>query len=953
MSRHTGHSKLDSGGTCSRAVGGTGGTGSGSITVGVLDIDIHTAVNFWFRQPSYENEKNITLSMMSSLRVTKRNGELEPVQFEKVTNRIKFLCMGVLRDGTRIGEPLTDVCHTTVAQRVIARITDKITSSELDEEAARFCASKAKDSYQYGVLGGRIIASNHQKNTLNCFSKTMQYLYENRKPDGSFYPLIDRKVYKFISKNCRRLDNMIDSSRDFQFDYFGFMTMLGGPGKPGYFLRRHDGALNVMETPQHLYMRVAVCLHINDYRPLDTVLDSIRTTYDYLSLGYYGHASPTMYNAGTHCQQLSSCFLLGIADTMDNEPYLEDDGSIPDCWTACARISKRAGGIGIGLQPIRSRGTLIAGTGGVSDGIVPLMRVFNMIASYVNQGGRRPGAIALYIEPWSADILQFLSMKKNVGVEEERARDLFYGLWIPDLFMKRLIQAIENKDTSVLWSLMCPHQCPRLYDVYGEEFEKLYEEYEREGRYRKQMNILDLWEEILTSQKETGGPYMLYKDHINRKNPQANVGVIRNSNLCAEIVEYSDDQEYAVCNLASVSLPCCVDASEAGPVFNYRRLYDICKVAYRNLDAVIDINYYPVDKCRKSNLRHRPVGLGVQGWGDVLLMMGLPFEDTVDEERRTARINPEARELNRKIAEVMYYACVEASTELAAEREEDMKRIRALWLDGKITFSEKGPGLDIVRLSPSLTEEEQTMIENLRPIRTELERDSYLGSYSTFLGSPAHQGKLQYHLWDIKPENWDFLDWAVLEAKVQKHGLRGSMFRANMPTASTSQILGNVESTEPYKYAIYTRRVTAGEFVVVNKHLHIELSKIGKWTPEIQQQIIRGRGSIQDIKELPLKIRDKYRTAFEISKKTIQIMAAEQGPFICQTNSLNYFVAQPNSRVLTNIHIGAWKYGLKTGMYYLRREPSEHPVQFTVDGGLAVSDRKKAGDEEKVCTGCS
>lgn len=890
--------------------------------------------------------------MMSTLRVTKRNGELEQVEFEKVTNRIKFLCLGVLPDGSSIGESLNDVCHITVAQKVISQITDKISTSELDEDAARFCASKAKDSYQYGVLGGRILASNHQKSTISSFSKTMQLLYENKKPDGSFYPLIDRKFYKFVSRNGRQLDDMIDHTRDFRFDYFGIMTLLGGPGKPGYILRRHDGALDVAETPQHLYMRVVVCLHINDRRPIGEVLDSIKRTYDMLSLGMYSHASPTMYNAGTHCQQLSSCFLLGIADTMDNEEFMEEDGSIPACWTACARISKRAGGIGIGAQPIRTRGTLIAGTGGTSNGIVPLARVLNMIACYVNQGGRRPGAFALYEEPWCGDIMAFLDLKKNTGIEEERARDLFYALWIPDLFMKRVIQAIETGE-KVMWSLMCPHQCPNLYTTYGDEFERIYEGYEREGRYIRQVPIMELWEAILTSQKETGGPYMLYKDHVNRKNPQMNLGVIRNSNLCAEIVEYSDDQEYAVCNLASVALPSCVD-QEDGPVFNYRRLYDICKVAYRNLDAIIDINYYQLRKCKRSNLRHRPVGLGVQGWGDVLLMMNLPFEDTVNEERKSTRINPEARELNRKIAEVMYYACVEASTELAAARENAMEQIRTLWLDGKITFSDDG--LDITSLDPSISEDDRIMISQLQPIEGEVNRSTYLGTYSSFIGSPAYEGKLQYHLWDVKPENWTMndgtvIDWAALEAKVHKHGLRGSMFRANMPTASTSQILGNVESTEPYKYAIYTRRVTAGEFVVVNKHLHMELAKLGLWTPEMQQQIIKGRGSIQDIKSIPLKIRDKYRTAFEVSKKTIQTMAAEQGPFICQTNSLNYFVTHPNSKLLTNIHIGAWKMGLKTGMYYLRREPNQHPVQFTVDGGLTVNDKK--GDSQKGCDSCS
>jgi ribonucleoside-diphosphate reductase alpha subunit len=901
---------------------------------------------------------------MSTLRVQKRNGDLEPVQFDKITNRIKYLCLGVLHDGSSIGDPLNDVCHTTITQQVIARIVDKITTSELDEAAAKFCASKAKDSYQYGVLGGRILASNHQKNTISSFSKTMQLLYENKKPDGKSFPLLDRNFYKFVSRYGKRLDDMIDPVREYRFDYFGYMTLLGGPGKPGYFQARQDNALNITETAQHMYMRLAVCVHvptylvnINNDKQLDQILNSVQVTYDALSLGKYSHASPTMFNGGTRYEQLSSCFLLGIADTMDDEDELEDDGSIPDCWMACARISKRAGGIGVGLQPIRSRGTLIAGTGGNSNGIVPLTRVFDCISVYVNQGGRRPGAFAMYEEPWCADIVKFLDLRKNTGLEEERARNLFYALWIPDLFMKRLELAINTK-TDVKWSLMCPHQCPNLYKTHGKEFEQLYEQYESTGCYVTQINVMDLWKLILTSQKETGGPYMLYKDHVNNKNAQANLGTIRNSNLCAEIVQYSDDQEYAVCNLASIALPSFVKNDNQGNAyFDYKDLYDTCKIAYRNLDRIIDINRYPHRKCRKSNLRHRPVGLGVQGWGDVLLLMDLPFEDTVDETRMITRINEQAKQLNIRIAEVMYYACVMTSTELAELREPGMRQLQALWRDSKIKFS--NDGLDIIEMH--LTEEENYLLESLRPIEAELNRkpidgrSDYLGSYSSFIGSPAYNGRLQYHMWDRQPSDptgWaDFMNWSDLEQRVYKYGLRGSLFRADMPTASTSQILGNVESTEPYKYAIYTRRVTAGEFVVVNKHLHIELSKCGLWTKEIQKQIIAHRGSIQNLPSIPLKIRDKYRTAFEVSKRTIQVMSADRGAFIDQTQSLNYFVAQPSDNLLTNIHLGAWNMGLKTGMYYLRREPSVHPVQFTVEGDLVVT--KKSTEQHEECTSCS
>lgn len=897
---------------------------------------------------------------MSTLRVTKRNGELESVQFDKITNRIKFLCLGELRDGTHIGEPLNDVCHVTVAQQVIARIVDKITTTELDEAAAKFCASKAKDSYQYGLLGGRILASNHQKNTIGSFSETMQLLYENKKPNGVNFPLLNRNFYKFVYRNKRKLDSMIDPIRDFRFDYFGYMTLLGGKDKPGYFQARQDKALYVCETPQHLYMRLAVCFAlrdcINDNAISEKMLGQIKATYDALSLGKYSHASPTMYNAGTHYEQLSSCYLLGIADTMDDEDDLEDDGSIPDCWMACARISKRAGGIGIGLQPIRSRGTLIAGTGGNSDGLVPLARVFDCIASYVNQGGRRPGAFAMYEEPWCADIKKFLDLKKNVGLEEERARNLFYALWIPDLFMRRVEEAIKTKK-KVKWSLMCPHQCPGLYDTYGDEFDQLYEQYEREGKYVAQLDdIMDLWKLILTAQKETGNPYMLYKDSVNRKNAQMNLGVIRNSNLCAEIVEYSDDQEYAVCNLASAVLSeFAKKDAEGNPWYDYKELYETCKIALRRLDSVIDINRYPHRKCRKSNLRHRPVGLGVQGWGDALLKMDLPFEDTIDEERHVTRINPDAKLLNKRIAEVIYYACIMASTELAEEREDGMRTLRSLWLNGSLKFKDDKDKLDVDLEASTLTDEQVDLVRLLRPIQDELDRDTHLGAYSSFIGSPAYEGRLQYHMWDEKPSDptgWaDFVNWELLLGRVKQHGIRNSLTRADMPTASTSQILGNVESTEPYKYAVYTRRVNAGEFVVVNKHLHMELKKMGMWTLEIQKRIIADRGSIQNIKELPLKIRDKYRTAFEVSKRTIQIMSRDRSAYIDQTSSLNYFISHPNDKILTNVHLGAWKMGLKTGMYYLRREPQKHPVQFTVDGGLSVAQQAEKPVEE--CTSCS
>lgn len=878
------------------------------------------------------------------LRVKKRDGRLEEAQFEKVTNRIAFLARGVLRDGTNIGVPLSRISAATVAKKVIAEIADGITTTALDEFAARYCASLATEDHQYCILGGRIAASNHQKNAIGNFSETIRLLYENKHPNtGEPYPLIIRRVYKFISRHANDLEAMIDTRRDFRFDYFGFETL-----KKAYFLKRQDDInVNVIETPQHMYMRIAVALNTYDSNiTVEQRLNNIRDTYDALSLGKYSHASPTMYNAGTHTEQLSSCFLLGIADSM------VDDGGIPDCWNACARISKGAGGIGISFQSIRAAGTEIAGTGGRSDGLVPMLRVFNDIARYVNQGGRRPGAIKASIEPWHADIYEFLDLKKNTGQEELRARDLTYALWVPDIFMKRLLTAIKG-DTKVLWSLMCPKKCPGLYTSYGDEFERLYQQYEAEGKFNRQVDIMDLWKAILASMKETGGPDILFKDAINRKNNQANLGVIRSSNLCSEILEYSDDQQYAVCNLASMSLVAHVKDGN----FDFDDLMKTCTLAHRNLDNVIDINVYPHPKCRWSNLHHRPVGLGTQGLADAFLELDLPFEqvNTDSASKRVTHINQKARELNRVIAECMYYACIKSSADIARARHSDMKYLHKLYRDGKISYHSNG--IDIEQLADDLTEEDRILVNTLKPIKAELDRDSHWGSYSSFIGSPISQGKLQYHLWNVTPVTETgnsygiTLDWKALLEQINQYGVRNSLVRADMPTASTAQILGNSECTEPYKYVIYTRRVGAGEFVVVNKYLHQEFQSKGLWTDQIKRDIVRMRGSIQDIEGIPQDIKDKYRTATEISKKTIQILAADRGAFIDQTQSMNYFVARPNNKLLTNILRGAWEMGLKTGMYYLRREPIKHPIQFTVNQGFSVSETMV--EQEQECTSCS
>jgi ribonucleoside-diphosphate reductase alpha chain len=880
------------------------------------------------------------------LRVRKRDGQLEKAQFGKVTNRIEYLARGVLRDGTIIGPVLDRVSAETVAKAVITRIADQITTTELDEFAAKYCASLATEDHQYTILGGRIAASNHQKNTISSFVETMRLLYENKHPDtGKPSPILKRSVYKFITRYGKELEAMIDSKRDFLFDYFGFETL-----RKTYLLKRQDEpGINIVETPQHMYMRVAVAINHRSTGNHNQNMAFIKETYDALSLGRYSHASPTMYNAGTPLEQLASCFLLGIADSM------VDEGGIPDCWKACAEISKCAGGIGIGMSPIRAAGTLITGTGGKSDGLVPMLRVFNNIARYVNQGGRRPGAFKITIEPWHPDIFDFLDLKKNNGAEERRCRDLNFALWVPDIFMRRLKQAIE-KNEPVMWSLMCPHKCPDLYTTYGAQFDALYEKYENEGRYNRQVDITVLWYAILASQKETGGPDILFKDSINSKNNQANLGVIRNSNLCSEILEYSDENEYAVCNLASMSYVAFVKKDQNGmPYFDFEDFMHCCKVAHINMDKIIDINHYPMHKCRKSNLRHRPLGQGTQGFADALLELGLSFEVTNDAGINT--INPKTREFNLIVAECFYYACLESSMNLAKERHVNMKHLSHLYKAGRLKF--KNDGLDVDLLSSDLDTYDLVLIDELRPIEPELDRDSHWGAYSSFLGSPISEGKLQYHLWGVKPRteggNNSYgisLDWESLITSIMSYGVRNSLVRADMPTASTAQILGNSECTEPYKYVIYTRRVTAGEYVVVNRYLHQELQDRGLWNNNVKKDIVRNRGSIQNIIGIPTEIKLKYLTAFEISKKTIQTLAADRGPFIDQTQSTNMHVARPTDKVLTNMHIGGWKMGLKTGMYYLRREKTAHPIQFTVDGGFKIQDTTETGD---ACTsgGCS
>lgn len=751
--------------------------------------------------------------------VTKRDGRLESVKFDKITARIEKLCDGL---DTNYIEPVE------IAKRVIAGIYDRIPTTELDELAAKTAASMATIHPDYAILAARIAISNLHKVTSQSFSNTMKRLYEYVDPKtGQNASLIAKDVYEVVRKHAARLDAAINYERDYYFDYFGYKTL-----ERSYLLKLNG---KIVERPQHMFMRVAVGIHKDD-------IDAAIETYNLMSEKWFIHATPTLFNAGTPKPQLSSCFLVQM-----KEDSIE---GIYETLKQCALISQSAGGIGLAIHKVRATGSYIRGTNGTSNGIVPMLRVFNDTARYVDQGGgKRKGAFAIYLEPWHADIFEFLQLKKNHGKEEMRARDLFYALWIPDLFMKRVKEDGE-------WSLFCPNEAPGLHETYGEEFERLYEKYEREGRARKVVRAQDLWFEILESQVETGTPYMLYKDHANRKSNQKNLGTIQSSNLCTEIIEYTAPDEIAVCNLASISLPRFVKDGK----FDHQKLYEITKVVTRNLNKIIDINYYPVPEARKSNLRHRPIGIGVQGLADTFVMLRMPYD------------SEEARGLNKDIFETIYYAALEASMELA-------------------------------------------------------QKD---GPYETYEGSPISQGIFQFDMWGVKPTSGRW-DWEALRQKILKYGVRNSLLLAPMPTASTSQILGNNECFEPFTSNMYVRRVLSGEFIVVNKHLLRDLIKLGLWDETMRNKLMAANGSVQNIKEIPQHIKDLYKTAWEIKQKAIIDMAADRGAFICQSQSLNVFMAEPNFGKLTSMHFYAWEKGLKTGMYYLRTQPAAQAIKFTVD----------------------
>ena len=740
--------------------------------------------------------------------------------FDKITARIRKLNYGL--------NPLVDPVR--VAMRVIEGLYDGVTTSELDNLAAEIAATMTTTHPDYAKLAARISVSNLHKNTKKSFSETMEDLYDYINPrTGKKAPLLSDEVYKIIKKNADKLDSSIIYNRDFGYDFFGFKTL-----ERSYLLKLNG---KIVERPQHMLMRVSIGIHLDD-------IESALETYELMSKRYFTHATPTLFNSGTPKPQMSSCFLL----TMKEDSI---DG-IYDTLKQTAKISQSAGGIGLSIHNVRATGSYIAGTNGTSNGIVPMLRVFNDTARYVDQGGgKRKGSFAIYVEPWHADIFDFLELKKNHGKEEMRARDLFYAMWTPDLFMKRV-----EEDSN--WTLMCPNECPDLYNLHGDEFDELYQKYESEGRGRKTIKARELWEKILESQIETGTPYMLYKDSANRKSNQKNLGTIRSSNLCTEILEYTSSDEVAVCNLASIALPMFVKDGD----FDHKALFDVTIRVTKNLNRVIDRNFYPVKEAENSNFRHRPVGLGVQGLADTFIMLRLPFT------------SDKAKELNQEIFETLYFAAVTASVE-------------------------------------------------------EAKKD---GVYQTYKGSPISKGEFQHNLWGIKDEDlsgrWD---WSGLRKKVKKHGVRNSLLVAPMPTASTSQILGNNECFEPYTSNIYTRRVLSGEFIVVNKHLLEDLVKLGLWNEEMKQELMRNNGSIQNIETIPENIKELYRTVWEMSMKDIIDMSRHRGYFIDQSQSLNLFMEGATMAKLTSMHFYGWKSGLKTGMYYLRTKSAVDAIKFTLD----------------------
>lgn len=773
--------------------------------------------------------------------VTKRTGKKEIVSFDKIMKRIK-------KAGTEVGIKIN---YAAISIKIIEQLFNEISTTKIDELTAEQCASMSSIHPDYNILAGRILISNHHKNTDSSFSKVMKKLYNYTDKNGKHSPLISSELWKIVSSNSEYFDSICDYSRDYLIDFFGFKTL-----EKSYLMRING---RVMERPQHLWMRVSIGIHGNNFA-------RVLETYYHMSQKYFIHATPTLFNAGTPHPQCSSCFLLAMEDDSIEGIY----NTLKDC----ALISKYAGGIGLHIHNIRASGSQICGTNGTSNGIVPMLRVFNNTAKYVDQGGgKRNGSFAIYLEVWHSDIELFLEMRKNHGDEELKARDLFYALWMCDLFMKR----VKNNEQ---WSLMCPNECKGLSDVYGEEFETLYTKYENEGRVRKIVPARDIWYKILDAQMETGTPYISFKDSANRKSNQKNIGIIKSSNLCQEIMEVSNESETAVCNLSSIGLPTFVNQTTTPPTFDFVKLHEVAKIITYNLNCVIDINYYPTEKTRVSNMRHRPIGIGVQGLADVFIMMGFSFA------------SDQSRELNKQIFETIYHGALEQSMEMAIT-------------DGK---------------------------------------------YETFDGSPASQGLLQFDMWGIENHSNDRYDWTNLKEQIKINGLRNSLLLAPMPTASTSQILGFNECFEPITSNIYTRRTLAGEFIITNKYLMKDLIDMGLWNDKVKNHIIANNGSIQLIPSIPDDIKEKYKTVWEIPMKALIDMSADRGIYICQSQSLNLWLEDPNYNSLTAMHFYSWSKGLKTGIYYLRRRAKHNAQQFTIE---PTKNTVVTTVEENTCELCS
>jgi len=802
------------------------------------------------------------------MRVLKRNNEYEDVSFDKVLMRLKNLSSDL------------HINVSEIAQKVCTRIFDGVKTCELDELAAYLCSSMSIDNPDYSTLASRIIISNHQKNTSPSFSETVNILYDNKDINGEHSPLISEELYEIVSKNKEKLNNYIDYQRDFLFDYFGFKTL-----ERAYLIKIEK---KIIERPQHLWMRVSLGIHGNDIR-------EVLQTYDLMSKKYFTHATPTLFNSGTKRPQLSSCFLCSVND--------DSISGIYDSLKEMALISKYAGGIGVHIHQVRSKGSHIRGTNGTSNGIIPMLRVFNNTARYVDQAGKRLGSIAVYLETWHSDIEAFLELKKNHGSEEERCRDLFLALWVSDLFMERIK---ANKK----WSLMCPDQCKGLSDTYGDEFKALYEKYESEGKYTKQINAQDLWFKILEAQIEQGVPYILYKDAANKKSNQQNLGTIKSSNLCAEVLIYSSPEETGVCNLASICLPTYVNNG----VFEFDKLHEVVKVAAKNLNKVIDINFYPVEKARVSNLKHRPIGIGVQGLADVFMMLKYPFESEA------------AAELNKQIFETIYHAAVESSMELSKKR------------NNIIT--------DILN-----NNSEEDITKYVNEFEEDIIKTKYIGAYSSFEGSPISRGLFQFDLWGEKPS--ERYDWDKLREDIKSFGIRNSLLISPMPTASTSQIMGFNESFEPFTNNIFQRKTLSGEFIVINKYLIRELMSKGMWNKDLKDTIILHEGSIQNIKEISKEMKELYKTSWEIKQRVIIDMSADRGRYICQTQSLNIFMEEPDFQKLSSMHFYGHSKGLKTGSYYLRTKPRAKTQQFTIDPEFAKRKLKCAEYNEDSCVLCS